>query len=158
MRAESFSLLSSGWYRPVTGHPGVCVRIAIIPCCSTAEITSTLSGHEIERLMTRLCSLRFVIAPEEGGRNAFAKLFRERDVLSLRSFKLTHYLLAETVRSLESEFHSFVKGSRCSERALMCPEACGPSVRVQVARRKSQKSEWVWALYGMEGNIFDWTI
>lgn len=65
--------------------------------------------------MTRLCSLRFAIAPEEGGRNAFAKLFRERAVLSLRSFKLADHLLAEAVRSLESEFHSFVKGGRCSE-------------------------------------------
>lgn len=36
--------------------------------------------------MTRLCSLPFVIAPEEAGRNAFAKLLRRGAVLSLRSF------------------------------------------------------------------------
>lgn len=86
-REAHFSFSSSGWYGPVTGQPGVCVRIAVIPCCSTAEITSTLSGHEIERLMTRLCSLPFVIAPEEAGRNAFAKLLRRWAVLSLRSFQ-----------------------------------------------------------------------
>lgn len=86
-RAANFSFSSSGWYGPVTGHPGVCIHIAVIPCCSTAEITSTLSGHEMERLMTRLCSLPFVIAPEEAGINAFAKLLRRWAVVSLRSFQ-----------------------------------------------------------------------
>lgn len=40
-----------------TGHPGVCAHIAVIPLRSTAEITSTLSGHGKERLMTRIYSL-----------------------------------------------------------------------------------------------------
>lgn len=50
------SSLSSWWYKAVTGRPGVCARIAVIPGCSTAEITNALSSHERERLMTRLCS------------------------------------------------------------------------------------------------------
>lgn len=44
--------------------------------------------------MTRLCSLPFVVAPEEAGRNAFAKLLSARAVFSLRSFQpaASHWL------------------------------------------------------------------
>lgn len=42
----SFSFLSSGWWRAATGHPGVCAHIAVIPCCSTAEISSTQQSWE----------------------------------------------------------------------------------------------------------------
>lgn len=55
---------SSGWYRAVTGHPGVSAHIAVIPCCSTAEITSTFSDYGKERPMTRLSSSPFVISTD----------------------------------------------------------------------------------------------
>ena len=54
--AVSSPVLSWRWCRAAAGRPGVCLRIAVIPRCSAAEITNAPSSHEKERLMTRLCS------------------------------------------------------------------------------------------------------